>query len=144
MDAEGEIRALLEQRVQAVAAKDAATLLATYDAAVRTFPVLPPAETRGPDAIAEGLRQWVDGYTEGPTYRIENVSVDVDGTLAYCAFRYHVGGTLASGQAVDMWVRATLALRRVDGRWTIVHAHESVPFDPESGRALVDLGPDGG
>ena len=40
-----------------------------------------------------------------------------------------------------MWVRATLGCRRIDGDWVIVHDHESVPFDPESGRALIDLAP---
>jgi ketosteroid isomerase-like protein len=48
---------------------------------------------------------------------------------------------LHSGAAVDMWVRATLDCRRVDGRWLIVHDHESVPFDPGTGRALISLRP---
>lgn len=40
-----------------------------------------------------------------------------------------------------MWVRATLGCRRVDGTWLITHDHESVPFDPESGMAVIDLAP---
>lgn len=40
-----------------------------------------------------------------------------------------------------MWVRATLGYRRIDGAWRIVHDHESVPFDPGTGRALIDLEP---
>jgi len=40
-----------------------------------------------------------------------------------------------------MWVRATLCCRRVDGTWRIVHDHESVPFDPATGRAEISLRP---
>jgi ketosteroid isomerase-like protein len=40
-----------------------------------------------------------------------------------------------------MWVRASLGLRRVGGRWLIVQDHESVPFDPSTGQALLDLRP---
>ncbi len=54
---------------------------------------------------------------------------------------YHVGVTLVSGDEVDMWVRATLGCRRIDGTWRVVHDHESVPFDPETGQAQLGLQP---
>jgi ketosteroid isomerase-like protein len=38
-------------------------------------------------------------------------------------------------------VRATLVCKRFDGRWLVVHDHESVPFDPATGFALTDLQP---
>lgn len=41
----------------------------------------------------------------------------------------------------DGYKGATLGCRRIDGRWLIVHDHESVPFDPASGQALIDLEP---
>ena len=40
-----------------------------------------------------------------------------------------------------MWVRATLGCRRLDGRWLVVHDHESVPVDPGTGAALLGLAP---
>ncbi len=52
-----------------------------------------------------------------------------------------MSGTLANGPQVDMWVRATPGCRRVDGAWRIVHDHESVPFDPATGRPVLDLTP---
>jgi hypothetical protein len=38
-----------------------------------------------------------------------------------------------------MWVRATLGYQRESGTWLITHALNSVPFDPETGRASLDL-----
>lgn len=41
------------------------------------------------------------------------------------------------GTAIGMWVRATSYLRRHDGAWTIVHEHASVPFDADTGQAVL-------
>ena len=41
----------------------------------------------------------------------------------------------------SLWVRATLGVQQVDGRWLIVHDHESVPFDAATGQALTGLQP---
>lgn len=38
---------------------------------------------------------------------------------------------------VDMWVRATSCLRKRNDGWKIVHEHASVPFDTETGTAVV-------
>jgi ketosteroid isomerase-like protein len=64
----------------------------------------------------------------------------VDGDVAFCHFLYRVSGTTANGK-IGMWVRATVCLRRIDGRWLITHEHDSVPFEPETGKAALDLQP---
>ena len=61
--------------------------------------------------------------------------------VAFAHYLYRVTGTMTNGTAVDMWVRTSMGLRQIDGTWTIVHVHTSVPFDPESGEAAVDLTP---
>jgi ketosteroid isomerase-like protein len=74
-------------------------------------------------------------------YNVDQREIHASEDVAFCSFVYHVSGTLASGDAVSMWVRATLGLRRIDGDWRIVHDHESVPWDPQTGRGLIDLSP---
>jgi hypothetical protein len=32
-------------------------------------------------------------------------------------------------------------LRKIDGQWKVVHEHVSVPFDMETGKAMLDLKP---
>ena len=46
-----------------------------------------------------------------------------------------------NGRQVDMWVRATLGCRKIDGNWRIIHDQESVPFDPATGQAQISLPP---
>jgi uncharacterized protein (TIGR02246 family) len=141
MSAEQELRELVEERVRAVRERDSATLSARPADDVDTFGVLPPLRTRGSGATLEHLRRWFDGYDGPIDYAVRDLEVTAEGDLGFCAFVYHVGGTLKTGAQVDMWVRATLCCRRTDGRWRIVHDHESVPFDPETGQALLSLQP---
>ncbi len=141
MSAEQELRDLVEERVRAVRAKDRGTLAGHPADDVVTFDVLPPLNSRGSGAVLDHLDQWLDSYAGPIGYDVRDLRVTAAGDLGFCSFLYHVGGTLKTGGQVDMWVRATLCFRRIDGRWRIVHDHESVPFDPSTGRALISLQP---
>jgi uncharacterized protein (TIGR02246 family) len=141
-DAHEELWSLIEERVAAVASRDADVLAARQAADVLAFNVLPPLRLVGAAEVAPQTQAWFDGYARGPGYEVRDLQVDADGDLGYCAFLYHVTGVLHSGDRVSMWVRATLVCRRVDGRWVIIHDHESIPWDPATGMGMPDLEPD--
>lgn len=141
MTAEQELRDLVADRVRAVRAGDRDALAAHPAQDVVTFDVLPPLNSRGNGPVLEHLDQWLDSYAGPIDYAVRDLQVTASGDLGFCSFLYHVGGTLKAGGQVDMWVRATLCFRRLDGRWRIVHDHESVPFDPATGLALLDAEP---
>jgi ketosteroid isomerase-like protein len=141
MNPEQELHDLVEERVRAVRAQDTRTLASRPADDVITFDVLPPLNSRGSQATAEHLQIWFGGYDGPIDYSAHDVQVSAQGDLGFCSFLYHVGGTLKTGDQVNMWVRATLCCRRIDGRWRIVHDHESVPFDPATGKALIGLEP---
>ncbi|WP_435202675.1 SgcJ/EcaC family oxidoreductase [Janibacter sp. GS2] len=141
-DTDAEIRALLEERVQAVAAKDPAPLAARFADGLDSFGVLPPHRVRGRDTLVEGTQAWFDGYASDIAYGVHDLRIISEGGLAVTAFVYRVTGTLHGGSDVDMWVRSTGVLRRgEDGRWVLTHQHESVPWDPTTGQGV--LTPDG-
>lgn len=140
-DLEQELRDLVAERVAAVRAKDTAPLAARQAEDVVEFDVLPPLRSVGTEALVEKIQAWFDGYATDIDYSVHELTVAADGDLGCCWFVYHVGGTLASGDEVDMWVRATLCCRRINGEWHVIHDHESVPFDPATGKALIDLAP---
>jgi len=142
--AERELRDLVAERVAAVHARDAATLAARPADDVITFDVLPPLNTHGSATVAEHMREWFDGYDGDIGYDVHQLHVSAENDLGFCSFLYNVSGTLKTGDVIDMWVRATSCCRRVDGTWPIVHDHESVPFDPATGRAEISLRPQRG
>ena len=141
MSSEQQLRDLIDERVAAVHAKDPGPLAARQHPDVVSFNVLPPLTVRGSEAVQRQTQDWFDAYPGPIGYEVSDVAVEADGDLGWCRFVYHVSGTLATGDDVDMWVRASLTCRRVDGEWLIVHDHESVPFDPSTGQALLDLAP---
>jgi ketosteroid isomerase-like protein len=140
---EEEIRAVVEERVAAVKAKDPGPLDERQADDIVTFDVLPPLNAKGKDASEGRTRAWFGGYASAIGYDVEQLEISASDDVGFCSFVYHVTGTLASGGDVSMWVRATLGLRRIEGDWRIVHDHESVPWDPETGKGLTGLEPTG-
>jgi uncharacterized protein (TIGR02246 family) len=138
---EEELRTLVEERVAAVLAKDRDALASHQHPDMLLFNVLPPLHFSGSSAVAQQTATWFEGYASDIGYEVRDLRVTADRDVGFCSYLYHVSGTLKDGGDVDMWVRATLCCRRIDGRWLITHDHESVPFDPTSGQALTDLTP---
>ncbi|HYF63469.1 MAG TPA: SgcJ/EcaC family oxidoreductase [Herpetosiphonaceae bacterium] len=137
-----QIRALIEARVAAIHAKDIAALVAAHAPEPVMFDVLPPLAYQGLDTVKQRAEKWAGSY-DGPIgYEIRDVRVTAGADAAFAHYLYHVTGTLNAGATVAMWVRATLGLLKVDGAWKIAHDHESVPFDPATGQASLDLTPD--
>jgi uncharacterized protein (TIGR02246 family) len=141
MDSESALRAIVDERVAAVAARNAKPLAARQHPDIVMYNVLPPLRSRGNAAVEDATRAWFDAYASDIGYEVRELTVTVDGDVGFCSFLYHVTGTLKAGGDVDMWVRATLGCQRIGGQWLIVHDHESVPFDAATGQALIALEP---
>ncbi|HEV7730794.1 MAG TPA: nuclear transport factor 2 family protein [Candidatus Binatia bacterium] len=65
----------------------------------------------------------------------------VGGDVAFTRSLNRFGGTTADGTHDASWLCSTLCLRKIDGRWKLVHEHVSVPFDMQTNAALLDLEP---
>lgn len=135
------VRQVILDRAQGVLTRSVGATTAANAHDIVTFDALPPLRNVGAGGIRERAAGWFDGYAEGPGYEIRDLEVVAGAEVAFAYYLYHVSGTLTDGSEVKMWVRSTLGLQKRDGEWRIVHEHDSVPFDPESGRALVDLQP---
>ena len=69
------------------------------------------ASNRGAAAVRRRLAVWLNAY-DGPIgYEVRDFEVEMAGDV--------------------MWVRATVGLRKITGKWVIVHEHMSEPFDPD-------------
>jgi ketosteroid isomerase-like protein len=131
-----EIRQLFETRTRALARRDAATLSAADDPAVVVFDAVGPFVRRGAETTAR-KREWLAAYRTGIGHEVRDLEITADADLAFCHFLVRISGTMLDGTEVGMWVRATSCLRKVDDDWKIVHEHASVPFDAETGAAVV-------
>ena len=135
-DSERQIRELLETRTRAFGRRDAATAAAGYDDGLVLYDAVGPFVRRGEDPAGR-LENWIASYRTGIGHEIRDLEIAAGADLAVCHFLVRISGTMRDGTEVGMWVRATSCLRRRDGAWAIVHEHASVPFDADSGQAVL-------
>ncbi|MBN3888760.1 MAG: nuclear transport factor 2 family protein [Nostoc sp. JL31] len=138
---EVQIRTIIEERVKAVGNKDINALLSNHAPDILSFDIINPLQYIGADTVKERAQKWVSSFQGSIGYEILDLSITTGETVAFCHYLYRVSGTLTDGGKVEMWVRATVCLREIDGKWMIVHEHQSVPFDPETGKASLNLKP---
>jgi uncharacterized protein (TIGR02246 family) len=138
---EARIRGIIEERVRAVREKALDDLLSNHAPDVLSFDVLDPLQHAGRETVRGRAERWLSSYQSPVGYEVRDLRVAAGEAVAFCHYLYRVSGTLKAGGEVDMWVRATVCLRKIDGDWTIVHEHQSVPFDVETGKASLDLKP---
>lgn len=138
---EEQLRALITERIAALAAKDGAALDARLAPDVVLFDALPPLRRSGRADVQAKTTDWLAGYAGPIGYEVREVTIVAGSDVAFCHYLSRVTGTLRDGQAVDMWVRTTLGCQKGAGGWTISHEHTSVPFDAATGQAAVALHP---
>ena len=135
-----QIRAVIDARVNAVQAKDAAGVLAHHALEFVHFSLAPPLIGAKPDSA--NLEAWFASWDGAITYRLRDLQIAASGDVAYCHGLAHLAGMLRGGTRSETWFRVTLGLRKRGGRWVVVHEHESVPFLMDgSYKAAVDLKP---
>jgi len=93
----------------------------------------PPREYDGQKAIHADLEKGFAGLKDLKVHFLE-LKVDTDGQFGYARSIQHFTAKTADGKPVDVTFRQTDVLRKVDGKWKIVHQHISVPIDMKTGK----------
>lgn len=138
---EAQIRELIYGWVKAVRAGDINALMSNYAPDVLSFAVMTPLQYVGADAYRKIWEMCFDGFQSPIGYEIHDLSITAGETTAFSHSINRFSGTRKDGKEEDMWVRATVCYRKIDGKWMVTHEHASVPFDPESGRASLNSKP---
>jgi PhnB protein len=136
---EAKIRTLIDQRAQALHAKNADGVVSCRTPDYVQFSLAPPlAHTTD----VKNLNTWFASW-QGPIgSEARDLKVAVSGDTAFSHGLSRMTGTKTDGAKVDLWFRETLCFRKIDGTWKIAHEHTSVPFHMDgSFRAAIDLKP---
>ena len=131
-----EVLAWLDQFAAAVRAVDYEAGEALFAPEVVGFGTV-GALLVGRDALVE--RQWrrVWGVTSGFRYDMQQLSVGVDGDMAWIAVPWSSRTGRSTDGPHDRSGRATYVLQRRDGRWLAVHSHHSLdPSGTPPGAAI--------
>ena len=140
--AEAQIYALIDAWVQAIRAKDVNGVMSHYAADIVTFDLAPPLQYVGAEVLRKNLQEWFATFRGPVGYEMRDLSITASDDVAFCHSRNRISGTRTNGEETDVWVRATVCYRKIDGKWLVTHEHASVPFYMDgSYRAAVDLKP---
>jgi uncharacterized protein (TIGR02246 family) len=138
---EAQIRGLIDEWVTALRAKNIDGLMANHSPDIVLFDLPPPLQYRGADAYRKNWEQWLPTL-EGPIdYEIRELSVATGDDVAFCHSLNRIRSKRTDGETTDVWVRATVGYRKLDGAWMVTHEHVSVPFYMDTGKAACDLAP---
>ena len=140
-DDKAEIERLVDDWAKAARAKDIDRIMAAYAQDIRSFDAIGQLQFKGAQAYR---RHWEACMAMCPgqmIFELHDLSITAGGGVAFCHYLVRCGTTGADGREQTGWMRATVCLRRTSRQWLITHEHFSVPFDPESGKALLGLEP---
>jgi ketosteroid isomerase-like protein len=138
---EADIRQRLESLVAAIRDTDLQAAMAFYAPEMVAFDVEPPLKHVGAEAKRRNWAAAFAVYQRPIGYEVRDLTITVSGDMAVTHSLNRITGTLKNGGAADLWLRSTTCFRKIDGDWLIVHDHASVPFNPQTGSAFVDLEP---
>lgn len=138
---EADIRALIDDRAKAVRDKNVKEALSHTAPDIVLFDVVSPFRQMGSAASKKRAEDWFSSF-EGPIgYEIRDLTINAGENVAFSYGLSHVSATRTDGGQLDMWWRTTICFRKIDERWMVTHEHNSVPFDVESGKAILDFKP---
>ncbi len=141
---EAAIRAALNDITTAYQVRDAHRAMASYAPDVLVFDLPPPLEQEGKTGNLK-TTQVVMEYSTGPMifdYRDVNVTI-LDPQYAYSTAIVALAWKMKDGSAVNLLDRTTDIWQKINGKWLIIHEHNSVPVDMVTGKAVFNAGMSG-
>ena len=138
---EAAIQGLLDDCIRSLRDKNIEGVMALYAQEVVSFDIVPPLRYIGADAFRKVWEEVFFVYQGPIDYEIADLSITVGDDVAFTHSLNRISGTMNTGQKTDLWLRWTACLRKINGKWLIVHHQNSVPVDLEHGKAVLDLKP---
>jgi uncharacterized protein (TIGR02246 family) len=140
---EAEIQELYDRWAKAFRAQDIDGIMSVYAPgdAVVAYDIVAPLQYVGKDAYRKDYQEFLAMYNGPLDVELRDLRICAGNDVGFIHAVERISGTLKNGQKSDIWVRATSGLRKINGKWLIVHDHISVPADMNTGKALLDLKP---
>lgn len=142
VQAASEVTALVERWAAASRTADLEVIMGCYAEDVRAFDAIGPLQFDGWKPYADHWAYCMQFMAGGQMiFNPHDIRVEADGDVAFAHLLIECGCENAQGEMESGWTRGTMGCRKFGGSWKIMHDHFSAPFDPETGKAALDLKP---
>jgi ketosteroid isomerase-like protein len=105
---------------------------------IELYDFVPPLKYKGKEAVHGDLDNFFNNATDIKGNFVE-MEVVTDGKLGVVNSLQHFTWKGKDGKPMEATLRVTDALRKVGGQWKVFHSHVSVPVDPKTGQAQMNL-----
>lgn len=138
LEAENEIRVVLDQMRQAMHDRDAKRYYSHFVPGAMEYDLAPPL---GHEIDPKELGDWMNGW-DGPIDETpQDIRIEAGSELAFAYGMARVD-VKRGGEDIVWWMRRTTCLRKTSAGWKVVHDHTSEPFYMDGSlRAATDLEP---
>lgn len=140
-DLRRDAQALVESWLDAARSGDIDRIMSHYTADVVAYDAILALRFEGTDAYREHWKACMEMCPGEMAFEPGEMHVEGGGDAGFVHFLARCGVVDESGAGQMGWMRVTMGLRRTDAGWKIAHEHSSMPFEPESGQVLGDVGP---
>jgi uncharacterized protein (TIGR02246 family) len=126
---EQDIRALIDRWTKAVREEDRAGIRADHDSEMLMFDVPPPFLSRGLDAYMETWEEFLSGNEKPVAFDMREVKITAGKDVAFATAIGQCLNKGPNGKREELEFRLTMCLRKIDGRWRVMHEHHSLPSE---------------
>ena len=122
--------------IEATNTKNVDAMMSFYDGTDRLyiFDAVPPLKYAGTKAWRKNLQGFITAYHPG-ILKLTELQIVNDGKIGYAHSIQRFTDVDKDGKKIVMAFRVTDCLQKEDGKWKIVHEHNSMPIDYASGKA---------
>ena len=124
---EAAIRQLVESWAKAVRDKNLDGILANHAADILMFDVPAPLMSRGIEAYRKTWDLFFAWSEEPVVFDITEMHVVAGNEVAFVTALMRCAGTEKSGDKIRLEFRLTIGLCKINGQWTVLHEHHSIP-----------------
>lgn len=142
MSAEREIRVLFEDWWAASARMDIEASMAPIAKDIVSYEHNTPLRYRGVDKVRNVCQIGFDmmAKIDGDfSWTVDDLEIEVSGDLAVAWGINRMVVRKGDAVSYDSSSRGTWVFRKAAHGWKMIHQHQSYPYDPETGKAVMEL-----
>jgi ketosteroid isomerase-like protein len=122
------IRQIIENWAAAVRNRDVEAILTNHAKDIVMYDVPKPFQSIGIDAYRKTWDTFF-AYTKPGVFDIQELQVVADENVAFCFATMKCADKSDTTDYIDLDFRLTTGLMKINGQWTIVHEHHSIPSE---------------
>jgi len=129
----------LEHKCIAATSTDQAASLGCFDENdIVLYDFIPPLKYAGSKAVRGDLDNFFNNAKDVKGEFVE-LQIVTDGKLGVARSIQHFTWTSKDGKPMEATLRVTDVLHKTGGKWKVFHTHVSVPVNPDTGKAEMNL-----